>query len=87
MAICQQTFSKFTASDPQLTITSRSNPRFYDRVGQDHHGREPDVSFIQLEPAFVACRATDSILDTVAARRQTEDAFYTVVVANDERRG
>lgn len=39
-----------------------------------------------LSKFSASCRATESVLDAVAARRQTEDAYYTVGAADDERR-
>lgn len=57
----QQSISGFIASDPQLSYTSKGEPRFYARIGQEHYRRGSDGTFTQLEPTFhdlVAFRAT-----------------------------
>lgn len=57
----QQSISGFIASDPQLNYTSKGEPRFYARIGQEHFRREGDGTFTRLEPTFhdlVAFRAT-----------------------------
>ncbi|RAA68478.1 single-stranded DNA-binding protein [Burkholderia multivorans] len=40
------------ASDPQLSQTSKGDPRFYARVGKEHFRREDDGSFTQTETTY-----------------------------------
>ena len=48
----QESFSGFIASDPQLSQTSKGDPRFYARVGKEHFRREDDGSFTQTETTY-----------------------------------
>lgn len=48
----QSSVSGFIASDPQLSQTSKGDARFYARFGQEHHRREADGSFTQLETTY-----------------------------------
>lgn len=48
----QQSFSGFLVTDPELTITSSGDARFYAKVGQEHFHRNDDGSFTQLESTF-----------------------------------
>ncbi|WAL41108.1 single-stranded DNA-binding protein [Brevibacterium sp. BRM-1] len=48
----QESVSGFVASDPQLTQTTKGDPRLYLRFGQEHYRREDDGSFTQLETTF-----------------------------------
>lgn len=48
----QESFSGFIASDPQLSQTSKGDPRFYARVGKEHFHREDDGSFTQTETTY-----------------------------------
>ena len=57
----QQSLSGFIASEPQQSVTSNGDTRFYVRIGQPHFRREDDGTFRELEPSFhdlVAYRAT-----------------------------
>jgi len=48
----QQSLSGFLVTDPELTITSKGEARFYAKVGQEHFTRNDDGSFTQLESTF-----------------------------------
>ena len=48
----QESFSGFIASGPQLSQTSKGDPRFYARVGKEHFRREDDGSFTQTETTY-----------------------------------
>ena len=48
----QESLSGFIASDPQLTETSKGDPRFYARIGKEHFRREEDGSFTQTETTY-----------------------------------
>ncbi|MCA0437835.1 MAG: single-stranded DNA-binding protein [Actinobacteria bacterium] len=48
----QESFSGFIAADPQLSQTSKGDPRFYSRVGKEHFRREDDGSFTQTETTY-----------------------------------
>lgn len=53
MAIhAQQSISGFIASEPQLTTTSKGDPRLYLRFGQEHFRREEDGTFTQMETTY-----------------------------------
>lgn len=47
-----QSVAGFIASDPQLSYGPQGVPRFYSRIGIEHHRREQDGSFTELEPSF-----------------------------------
>ena len=48
----QQSLSGFILTDPELTITSKGEARFYAKIGQEHFQRNEDGSFTQLESTF-----------------------------------
>ena len=48
----QQSLSGFIVTDPELTITSKGEARFYAKIGQEHFHRNDDGSFTQLESTF-----------------------------------
>ncbi|WP_454112504.1 single-stranded DNA-binding protein [Microbacterium aurum] len=48
----QESFSGFIALDPQLSQTSKGDPRFYARVGKEHFRREDDGAFTQTETSY-----------------------------------
>lgn len=48
----QESLSGFIASDPQLTQTSKGDPRFYARIGKEHFRRDEDGSFTQTETTY-----------------------------------
>ena len=48
----QQSISGFIVTDPELTITSKGEARFYAKIGQEHFQRNDDGSFTQLESTF-----------------------------------
>jgi single-strand DNA-binding protein len=48
----QQSLSGFIVTDPELTITSKGEARFYAKIGQEHFQRNDDGSFTQLESTF-----------------------------------
>ena len=48
----QQSLSGFIVTDPELTITSKGEARFYAKIGQEHFQRNDDGSFTQLEATF-----------------------------------
>lgn len=48
----QESLSGFIASDPQLTVTTKGDPRLYVRVGKEHYRKEPDGSFTQTDTTF-----------------------------------
>lgn len=48
----QQSISGFVATDPQLTTTSKGDPRLYLRFGQEHFRREEDGSFTQMDTSY-----------------------------------
>jgi single-strand DNA-binding protein len=48
----QQSLSGFIVTDPDLTITSKGESRFYAKIGQEHFQRNDDGSFTQLESTF-----------------------------------
>lgn len=48
----QESLSGFIASDPQLTVTAKGDPRLYARVGKEHYRKESDGSFTQTETTF-----------------------------------
>lgn len=57
----QQSLSGFIASDPQRSLTTNGDVRYYARIGQQHFLRNDDGSFTELDPTFhdlVAYRAT-----------------------------
>ena len=48
----QESLSGFIATEPQLTYTTKGDPRFYARVGKEHFRREQDGTFTHLETTF-----------------------------------
>jgi single-strand DNA-binding protein len=48
----QQSLSGFIVTDPELTMTSKGEARFFVKVGQEHFQRNDDGSFTQLESSF-----------------------------------
>jgi single-strand DNA-binding protein len=48
----QQSLSGFIVTDPELTMTSKGEARFFAKVGQEHFHRNDDGSFTQLESTF-----------------------------------
>ncbi|HEX4400123.1 MAG TPA: single-stranded DNA-binding protein [Galbitalea sp.] len=48
----KQSLSGFIVTDPELTITSKGEARFYAKIGQEHFRRNDDGSFTQLESTF-----------------------------------
>jgi single-strand DNA-binding protein len=48
----QQSLSGFIVTNPELTMTSKGEARFFVRVGQEHFQRNDDGSFTQLESSF-----------------------------------
>lgn len=48
----QQSLTGFIVTDPELTITSKGEARFYAKIGQEHFQRNDDGSFTQLEVTF-----------------------------------
>ena len=48
----QQSLSGFIVTDPELTMTSKGEARFFAKVGQEHFQRNDDGTFTQLESTF-----------------------------------
>jgi single-strand DNA-binding protein len=59
----KESLSRFVASDPELTFTSKGDARLYARIGQPQARVEDDGTFTQLEPTFT---------DLVMFRRSAE---------------
>lgn len=71
----QMSLSGFIATVPELHHTNAGAPRFYVRIGCEHHRREADGSFTKLDPTFHDLVAFDQTALRSYERLSKGDSF------------
>ncbi len=71
----KMSLSGFLATVPELHHTKAGTPRFYARIGCEHHRREVDGSFTKLDPTFHDLVAFESTARETYARFRKGDSF------------
>lgn len=71
----QMSLSGFIATVPELHHTKAGAPRFYVRIGCEHHRREADGSFTKLDPTFHDLVAFDQTALKAYERLRKGDSF------------